>query len=356
MVILKRCRKSVFVKTGETADALTSNGCCCELLVCFLNELFLWKVEHTENIFFLTFCLLAFCLVISPRSFYCTKMCEKSKSTTFSYYEKLNKRENIFFTICLLTFCLVSRNEVAGRAEQTKNVFVQISQVSSSILLIYPTLKNPPYYSSYTENFSILLIYPTLKNPPYYLSYTEKSSILHCKLGGIQIVLASSAIGFLANFGNSIYWEAFAKLGLWKMILIPVFEGRSNPCRETISISLPKSESDRMGLTTFSQLETTGFPIWVNDKKSFSNISVLKNLVLKTISHSSFCCFLCWKKSTKNVGLKLDLLPAPHFATKKHGIYWGGKIKCIVDRTKIGGWIECKDVIYVVISSNKIYC
>ena len=164
---------------------------------------------------------------------------------------KVEEIEKYFFTICLLTFCLVSRNEVAGRAEQTKNVFVQISQVSSSILLIYPTLKNPPYY----------------------LSYTEKSSILHCKLGGIQIVLASSAIGFLANFGNSIYWEAFAKLGLWKMILIPVFEGRSNPCRETISISLPKSESDRMGLTTFSQVETTGFPIWVNDKKSFATLA-----------------------------------------------------------------------------------
>ena len=174
---------------------------------------------------------------------------------------KVEQTGKYFFTICLLTFCLVSRNEVAGRAEQTKNVFVQISQVSSSILLIYPTLKNPPYYSSYTENSSILLIYPALKNPPYY------------KLGGIQIVLASSAMGFLANFGNSIYWEAFAKLGLWKMILIPVFEGRSNPCRETISISLPKSESDRMGLTTFSQLETTGFPIWVNDKKSFATLA-----------------------------------------------------------------------------------
>ena len=146
------------------------------------------------------------------------------------------------FTICLLTFC--SQVEMRWRIGQNKQ------RMCLSTFLMFP----PPYYSLYIEN-SILLI------------FHWKLLILHWKLWGIHIVLGSSAIGFQANFGNSIYWEMLAKLGLWKMILIPVFEGGSNSCGETISISLWKSESDRMGLTTLPQLETTGFPIWVNGER-----------------------------------------------------------------------------------------
>ena len=60
------------------------------------------------------------------------------------------------------------------------------------------------------------------------------------------------------------YLEDVCKAGPLKNDLNPGYLREEDPilaAGETISISLPKSESDRMGLTTFSQVETAQFPI-----------------------------------------------------------------------------------------------
>ena len=154
-----------------------------------------------------------------------------------NFFIKVEGRGNSFFfhNLSFDFFCHRRRNEVAGRVQNKQRVCL-------SRFLKFP----PPYYSPipHTKNSPIPIPYICYfwhwhyfriqiwhqKIPKswhnicilHYLSYTVKSHPAHW---GEYVVFTSTAIDFLEKLWQ-FYWDRFAKLGLWKMILILGIWGR----------------------------------------------------------------------------------------------------------------------------------
>ena len=162
----------------------------------------------------------------------------KSKLSYIKQATQFQFSKRNFSNIAFWLSCGVKWNEVAERAEQTKTLFVHISQVSSSLFLIF-------LWESICTRCHVISIFlcKILIGIVYTLDFCQ---IQHQNVWldaiGLLILLEIVEVKkemclqalqkILSPTLAILYWEMSANLRLWKTILIEVVGGGSNSCRK----------------------------------------------------------------------------------------------------------------------------